>query len=297
VTKAEPSPLVSVLMTAYNRERFIGAAIQSVISSSFRDLEIIVVDDNSNDSTVAITRRYAASDSRVKLHVNDSTIGDYANRNRAATLARGKYLKYLDSDDILYPYGLEFMVNAMEANPECALGLGREIPDPGDPFPLCVSPAEAFRRHFLESGLLDSGPTASILLAEKFRQVNGFDELRFVGDESTWLKLASRFPVLLLPRDLVWWRRHVDQEFSIGLQSGGYLEARFHVRTEALEKGSCPLHEPERRRALGRVRRSHSRALLRLALAGGGLSESLRLCRTSGLTPAEVVRYAFSKTP
>ncbi|HEV2714429.1 MAG TPA: glycosyltransferase family A protein, partial [Terriglobales bacterium] len=96
------TPLVSVLMTAYNREKYIAEAIESVLASNFKDFELIIVDDCSKDRTAEIARRYT-SDSRVQVHVNEKNLGDYPNRNRAASLARGKYLKYLDSDDVIYP--------------------------------------------------------------------------------------------------------------------------------------------------------------------------------------------------
>src|ERR1041384_4534965 len=102
-------PLVSLLITAYNREQFVAEAIESVLAQTFTDFELIVVDDGSQARTIEIARRYC-KDSRVQVHVNKKNLGDYANRNRAASFARGKYLKYLDSDDVLNPHGLEVMV-------------------------------------------------------------------------------------------------------------------------------------------------------------------------------------------
>ena|SRR5674476_1029541 len=88
-------PAVSVLMTAYNREKYIAEAIESVLAQTFTDFELVVVDDGSKDHTVDIARRYS-KDPRVSVHINEKNLGDYPNRNRAASLARGRYLKYLD---------------------------------------------------------------------------------------------------------------------------------------------------------------------------------------------------------
>ena len=74
-------------------------AIESVLASSYSNFELIIVDDGSSDSTVSIARKYEVEDNRVKLYVNKKNLGDYPNRNYAATLAKGHYLKYLDSDD------------------------------------------------------------------------------------------------------------------------------------------------------------------------------------------------------
>jgi len=101
--------LVSILMTAYNRERYIAEAIESVLRSSYDELELIVVDDGSSDGTRAVAERYAAIDRRARVYVNDVNLGDYPNRNRAASYARGVYLKYVDSDDVLYPHAIAVM--------------------------------------------------------------------------------------------------------------------------------------------------------------------------------------------
>jgi glycosyltransferase involved in cell wall biosynthesis len=100
------APTVSVLMTAYNRERYIASSIDSVLAQTFDDFELVIVDDGSSDGTVEIARRFARQDRRVRVEVNDRNLGDYPNRNRAAALARGTLLKYHDSDDLLYPHCL-----------------------------------------------------------------------------------------------------------------------------------------------------------------------------------------------
>src|SRR5207245_7643788 len=86
---AMSAPTVSVLMTAYNREQYIASSIESVLVQTFDDLELVIVDDGSTDGTVEIARHFARQDPRVRVDVNDRNLGDYANRNRAAALARG----------------------------------------------------------------------------------------------------------------------------------------------------------------------------------------------------------------
>ena len=115
------TPLVSVLMTAYNRKKYIAEAIESVLASTFQDFELIIVDDCSRDHTVEIVRLYT-SDPRLQVHVNEKNLGDYPNRNRAASLAKGQYLKYVDSDDYIYPRGLQIMVEMFEPFTQAAVG-------------------------------------------------------------------------------------------------------------------------------------------------------------------------------
>ena len=109
-------PLVSVLMPSYNRSALIKEAIESVLNSGNSSFELIIVDDASTDDTVAIAQACAAKYDRIKVFVNEKNIGDYANRNRAASYATGKYLKYVDFDDRLLKGGLQYCVACMEQN-------------------------------------------------------------------------------------------------------------------------------------------------------------------------------------
>ncbi|MBK6479814.1 MAG: glycosyltransferase family 2 protein [Saprospiraceae bacterium] len=141
-------PLVSVLMTAYNREKFISEAIESVLTSTYLNFELIIVDDCSKDSTVEIAKSYEAQDKRIRVYNNEINQGDYPNRNTAAGYARGKYLKYVDSDDLIYPHGLEIFVTAMEQFPEAALSFSSRIAQWDKPFPMYLEPNQSLRTHF-----------------------------------------------------------------------------------------------------------------------------------------------------
>ena len=74
--------LVSVLMTSFNREKYIAEAIESVLASTYKDFELIIVDDCSKDNTVGIAKKYEELDSRVKVYINEVNLGDYPNRNK-----------------------------------------------------------------------------------------------------------------------------------------------------------------------------------------------------------------------
>src|ERR1700689_462412 len=127
-------PLVSILMTAFNREKYIAEAIESILQSTYKNFELIIVDDCSKDKTVEIAKSYAQKDSRIKVYVNEKNLGDYPNRNKAASYANGKYLKYVDSDDIIYPHCLDVMVGCMEKFSEAAFGLS-SVADIDKPYP------------------------------------------------------------------------------------------------------------------------------------------------------------------
>ena len=282
------TPIVSVLMTAYNRQQYIAEAIESVLASTFHDFELIIVDDSSTDGTVEVARRYIA-DPRVQVHVNERNLGDYPNRNRAASFARGRYLKYLDSDDVIYAHGLEVMVQAMERFPEAALGLSGPTFLPR-PYPYQVEPDQAYRQHFMGGGLLSPGPTACILRTDVFRALNGFHDTRFAGDAEMWLRIASRYPIVLLMGGLVWWRAHAGQEYRRGLDSLAYASLDFHISMDALSDSFCPLSDRERRTAIRRVKHRQARLIWRLALRQRRLQGAVELYRDSQLTIRELGR-------
>ena len=104
------TPLVSVIMPAYNAETFIRDAIDSVRTQTIIDWELLVIDDCSKDETCSIVEEIAYIDSRVKLLRNEKNMGAAGSRNRGLDIFRGKYVALLDSDDYWYPNMLEKML-------------------------------------------------------------------------------------------------------------------------------------------------------------------------------------------
>ena len=287
------TPSVSVLITAYNREKYIAEAIESVLAQTFTDFELIIVDDCSKDRTVEIARRYTC-DSRVRLHVNEKNVGDYPNRNRAAALAQGSYLKYLDSDDVLYPHGLGAMVNIMRKFPSAALGVQHPVWT-DQPGPLLLTPEQAYRDHFVHGGLFNVGPTGTIILASAFRSLGGFSGKRFVGDTELWLKLAARYLIVKFMMGLVWWRCHDGQEINAESASFPYGTVGYMMNQEALNAQDCPLSKEERQRAMCRRKYRHARSILRLALINCRPRRAVQIMRQTSFSVSDL-RFAFSSS-
>jgi glycosyltransferase involved in cell wall biosynthesis len=283
------TPLVSILITVFNRERYLAEAVESVMAQTMQDFEIIIVDDVSTDASVEIARNYTARDSRIRFFRNERNLGDYSNRNQAASFAAGKYLKYVDSDDILYPNSLTIMVEAMQAHPDAALALSHSRPEDEQPYPWKLAPAEAYRKQFLGRGCMSAGPSAAIFLREAFKASNGFGNWGVLNDIDLSYRMAARWPVVLLQPALVWWRRHGQQEFTTNNAADVYLEKGFALTIERLSSPECPLPEPERQAALKRARQHHARRLLSLALRQGRPADAWRLYRASNLSPGELL--------
>jgi glycosyltransferase involved in cell wall biosynthesis len=109
-------PRVSVIIPAFNRASLIGQAIESVLGQTFRDFELIVVDDGSTDETTEVVRGY--SDPRIRLIELPSNAGSNAARNRGIKEARSDLIAFLDSDDLYLPTKLETVVGAFDRNPD-----------------------------------------------------------------------------------------------------------------------------------------------------------------------------------
>jgi len=208
--KSEKQLSLSVLMTAFNREKYIGEAIESVLESTFKNFELIIVDDCSIDSTIKIARKYETLDSRVKVYVNEKNLGDYPNRNRAASLAKGKYIKYVDSDDIIYPSCLETMFNSMEklaGNVGLACGHYQK-----KPLPVKLNPIESYYQHFNGGGLFGRSPLSAIIKKDYFEKIGGFSNERMVSDFEFWFRSGLDTGIVCLQDGMQWSREHDGQE-------------------------------------------------------------------------------------
>jgi glycosyltransferase involved in cell wall biosynthesis len=256
------SPLVSVLVTAYNREQYIAQALESVLAQSFGDFELLVVDDRSTDGTRDIACSYERLDRRVRVVVNERNLGQFMNRNRAAALAAGALLKYHDSDDVMYPHCLAAMVPALLAYPEAAFGLTTGKDWPGGPCPMLLTPRMSYQREFLGSGMFNAGPSGAIFRAEALRALGGFHDLGIPSDFLFWLRACARVPVLLLPADLFWYRIHPAQELQAEHAEREYAVIIGAVWA-ALDDAACPLDRDEREQARRNQLARHAQRLWR----------------------------------
>jgi glycosyltransferase involved in cell wall biosynthesis len=174
--------LVSVVMPAFDEERFIGEAVASVLAQTYRSFELVVVDDGSSDQTAAI----AAGFDGVRVLRRASTGGPAAARNAGLAEARGEYWTIFDADDVMPPERLALGVASLEANPSIGLvlGLTEAFVTPGEPRPSHWNPA------------WDAGPfraCAGTMLArrEVFDLVGPYDERLPVSADVEWLARAK----------------------------------------------------------------------------------------------------------
>lgn len=109
-------PLVSIITPLYNCEKYIEETIKSVINQTYKNWEMIIVDDCSKDDGVKIVEKYQKLDKRIKLYRNEQNQGVSFTRNRAIDLSKGKYIAFLDSDDLWKKEKLSKQISFMEKN-------------------------------------------------------------------------------------------------------------------------------------------------------------------------------------
>lgn len=289
------SPTVSVLTTIFNRETFITECIESVQKSRFQDYEHILVDDQSTDNSVAIAQSIAENDPRMRLHVNAQNLGDYPNRNQAADLSRGKYIKYLDADDQHGKWILDIMVDAMETFPEAGLGLIDYSTD-NLPAPIQLSPSATYNAFYSNQfSIFHRSPLGAIIKREAFIDAGGFSGRRMVGDFELWHKIARQFPVVVIPHNLACYRRAENgSETALWRSDPTWPLLYKKVAIEQLEHIACPLEETLRNQELLKIKRQAARSTI-LALKSHGISKANEMRGMLNWNWTTTLQLAFKK--
>jgi glycosyltransferase involved in cell wall biosynthesis len=233
-------PLVSILMTAYNREKYIGEAIESVLHSTYRNWELIISDDCSSDSTLEIAHKYASEEQRVRVYKNEKNLGDYPNRNKAASFATGEYLMSVDSDDKLLPETIEQCINLFRLYPSANFGFY----SPYYSEPKLLNPESTIHSHFFKNPLLLVGPGGSIIKTEFFKSIGGFPIKYGPANDGYYnLNAASKTDSIILPFEFIFYRRHEGQEIN---NKYGYLYNSYLYLNNALEEIDLPINKAQK---------------------------------------------------
>ena len=205
----EAAPKVTVAIPVHNREKVLGAAIDSILAQSFTDFELLVVDDASSDGSCALVEAYR--DPRIRLHRQPINLGIAGIRNLCVELARGEYLAFLDSDDISDPTRLAFQVAFLDGHRDhAAVGAWSQwMDEQGRPLrrfkrkPLAAEDIAAQR--LFRAGIENSTAMARTAVLRAY----GHDERYQIGsDYDLWARMAVDHKLANLPRVLVLRRAH-----------------------------------------------------------------------------------------
>lgn len=282
-------PLVSVLMTAYNREKFIAEAIESVLASTYRNFELIIVDDCSKDETVAIAKDFAAKDNRITVYVNEKNLDQFPNRNKAASYAKGSIIMCVDSDDTIYPEGIDYVVKQFDRFPNAKFALVYGQPDIKEP--VCLSPEESIRKHFYKNNHLLVGPGGTVIKAAYFKQIGGFPVAYGpAGDCYYNIKAASNADVILLPYIYFKYRVHGNQEL---FRKDSYLYNDYLYFEDVVRLPELPLSTKEKKKLLRRNKKKFLFNTLMYFKNTGNLKETIRAYKIAGVGMKEILTGIF----
>ncbi|MGB3532292.1 MAG: glycosyltransferase [Microcoleaceae cyanobacterium] len=202
-------PQVSVIIPAYNGDRYITEAVESILTQSYPNFEVIVVDDGSTDNTQQVLQPYI---SQIR-YLSQANLGVAAARNRGIEAASGKYIALLDQDDCFLPGKLAAQVEVFEANPTVALVNSgwRLIEAEGNPISE-IKPWRNLPQLTLETWLTRTPilPSAMMFQREAWQTVGGFDS-RFDGVddvEFVWRLAMAGYEAMWLPQITVHYRQH-----------------------------------------------------------------------------------------
>jgi glycosyltransferase involved in cell wall biosynthesis len=226
-------PLISVIVTTYNHEKYIGEAVASVVGQTFGDVEVVVIDDGSTDRTGEIVRSFAYP--RVR-YLHQPNQGPSVATTTAVAACRGTYLAFMSGDDVLHPDRLRKQLEAYRQGPTRVLFSGVEyIDDDGRPL----------AGEFYQETVSESHPTRAQLLERMFCSrlgvfgVTAFTELRVIRecgpddpalfqtqDYSRWIGLLKKYEFEILPDRLYRFRIRTGWENLSGPQPEKQIRAR-----------------------------------------------------------------------
>ncbi len=206
------TPKVSIITATFNREAFVREAIDSVLAQSFKNWEMVIIDDASTDNTERVIKKYIDGEARIKYFKNDKNLGIAKTRNRGLELARGEYIAPLDSDDIwLDNNKLQKQVEFLDINKDyCMLGGGIMHIDENSKqvkkvlFPVYDS---LIRKIILQ---FNPFPQSTLLYRKSVAlECGGYSETYKVCDDyELWLKMGLDHKFTNIPQVLAGYRIH-----------------------------------------------------------------------------------------
>jgi len=203
------NPLVTVMIPVHNGEKYIKFAIESILSQTYKDFELLIINDASNDQTVKIINSF--KDARIRLIHNSKQLGLSAVRQKGVLEARGSLIAFLDCDDIAYPERLKIQLNFLRRNPNIVM-VGtwvRVIDSKGNDTgriwrhatsPDVIPSILLFRNCFTQSSVMIR---KSILANEEFRE-----HYNVAPDYDLWVRLSMKYKLANIPQVLTAYRLH-----------------------------------------------------------------------------------------
>jgi len=236
-------PLVSVLMPSYNHERFISEAIESVLSQSFNDFELIIIDDASKDESKQIIENFRKKDNRIKAIYHERNMGIARTVNDGVERAKGKFIAFFSSDDLWVKDKLKKQLEVLKRNEDLivwseGLIIDSEGKPTGETFTQGV-PERKKSGYILEEllkGNFICGQSV-ILKRENLGDIRHDGQLKYLNDYKFMVDLASRYEYYFIPEPLVSYRKHGDNVANLA-DKEDWIKDEIVVRKYFLQKYS-----------------------------------------------------------
>ena len=199
-------PKVSIIIPTYNRANLLSRAIKSVLNQTFKDFELIIVDDGSTDNTKGVVEEFQKKDSRIKYIWQENSGAPAKPKNTGIRQARGEYVAFLDDDDEWFPKKLEKQIELFEDNigfVGCNILIVDQISQLLKKFKMPEYPYKIFFEKLLGG---DFTFTSSIVVVKRevLDEFGFFDEnLKFGDDWDLWLRISKKYRFAFVPDFLV----------------------------------------------------------------------------------------------
>jgi glycosyltransferase involved in cell wall biosynthesis len=234
--------LVSVIMNAYNHEKYISDAIESILNQTFTDFELIIIDDASKDATPSIIKSYQQKDNRIRAIFHDKNVGIAKTMNECFKEAKGKYIAYISSDDVWLAGKLEKQLAVLAQNENSVVWSEGNVIDGAGAYR-----GFTFTQMHNAQGKQKSGNlfleliednfvfTQSLIYKTEYAQKIGYDaRLKYLNDYKYLVDLAAQHEFLYIPLPLAKYRVHGKN--SICRDETDWLKDRVALRTYFLQK-------------------------------------------------------------
>lgn len=223
----QSNPLISVIMSVYNGEKYLREAVDSILKQTYKNFEFLIINDGSSDKSVEIINSY--NDKRIILVNNNKNLGLPASLNKLIELSKGKYIARMDCDDICMPKRLEKQITFMENNPDVGLcftnGKVFGVPE--------LKLTASYMRHFeiLLKDSININNMTSEQIKALFLFINPFchptamfrkeiidkhslkysENILKSQDLELWIRCSDKFPIHYMNEKLIYYRRHFAQ--------------------------------------------------------------------------------------
>jgi glycosyltransferase involved in cell wall biosynthesis len=258
------SPTVSVIIPTYNRYKFLGEAIQSVLDQTFASYEIIVVDDGSSDDSRSLVKRFAEQSDRIHYHYQDNQ-GVSVARNFGISKAKGKYIAFLDSDDLFLSTKLEKQAKYLQENPAVGMVYSSFITIDEHSNYTATHTANASGYIYRELLYNCKIATPTVMLKRYvLDKIGGFDTSMILAEDiDLWIRVAEHFEIQAITEPLIKVRefpgntfrdhkqilysftRIADKHFGKPNKFGTIFKRRVYANVHYYAGSMCLSHSPD----------------------------------------------------